>query len=444
MATPPSNTEAEDPERSGLRLILAALAITAAGFITAYQFAAPPPPRTVRIATGSANGAYHHFAKRYQARLAEEGITLEIQESAGSVENLHLLQGTDGAPRVDIAFVQGGTGSLATQPQRLRSVGSLFLEPLWIFSRGDAPLTTLKELEGLRIAVGTKESGAEALAKQLLGLQKFQRPPKQINMDNKQAAKALSDGRIDAALLVLSPNAPIFQDLIQRPGLQLMDFRRAEALSAHLPFLTALTLPEGILNLQQNLPATPIRLLAPAASLVVRQDLHPAIVDILLKSANEIHRKPGPLGSKIDFPSASLLEFPLTDGAERFFTHGPPMLQRYLPFWLAAQINRLKVMLLPLITLLIPLIKIMPPLYRWRIRSRIYRWYRDLQQLEAEANQSRDAETLKRIEARLEALEQEASTIKVPLSYAEEFYRLRKDFAFIRAILQNKRPTAHL
>ena len=404
------------------------LLLTLIGFVIAWQFVNPAPPRTLVIATGQADGAYYLFAQRYRERLAESGIELEIRTTAGSIENLELLQDED----VDLAFVQGGTGAHA-ETGRLTSLGSLYYEPLWVFYRGGQELAGLGELLDRRIAIGARGSGTYAIASQLLADNAVDSDADNIRpIGGATAKEALLQGRIDAIFLVAAPAAPLVQELLRRQDIRLMSFARATAYTRLHPFLSAVTLSEGVIDLKANIPPRDTVLLAATANLVAREDFHPALVSLLLQAATSVHQANDLFGKPGIFPNQSNLDFKLNEDARRFYKHGPPFLQRYLPFWTASLLDRLKVMLVPLLTLLLPLIKIAPPTYRWRVRKKIYRWYGELQALETGTPAGHGGEALESLLQKLDELEDEVRKVSVPLSYADELYNLRLHIGLAR------------
>jgi TRAP transporter TAXI family solute receptor len=402
--------------------------VTLIGFVIAWQFVNPAPPRTLVIATGHADGAYYLFAQRYRELLAENDIELEIRTTAGSIENLKLLQ--DGS--ASLAFVQGGTGA-ELDAHTFTSLGSLYYEPLWVFYRGEQTLTRLSELQGMRIAIGAHGSGTHAIASQLLADNSIDKGADTIRpIGGITAAEALLQGEADAMFLVAAPAAPLVQRLLHEQDIRLMSFARATAYTRLHPSLSAVTLPGGVIDLQANIPPGDTTLLAATANLVASEDFHPALVSLLLQAATRVQGAGDLFAQPGVFPNKDNLEFPLNDDARRFYKHGPPFLQRYLPFWTASLIDRLKVMLVPLLTLLLPLIKIMPPTYRWRVRKKIYRWYRELQTLDTETTGQHTSEELDSLLNNLDKLEEEVRKVSVPLSYADELYSLRLHIGLVR------------
>ena len=411
-----------------------AIILALAGCFVAWQFVNPAPPDTITIATGQPGGAYLLFAERYQAVLAREKITLNILETAGSVENLQLLENAPDS--VDIAFVQGGIASAAGNPG-LESLASLYYEPLWVFYRGAETLTRLTQLQSKRVAAGEPGSGTHAMAMMLLEDNRLQINPAEIlSVGGQEAAEALISGRADAAFFVASVQSPLVQQLLRQQDIHLMSFERADAYTRLHHSLSRITLPEGTIDLQENIPPRNTLLLAATANLVVRDDFHSSLVDLLLQAAEEVHGG----GSLFDepgyFPNDQNLIFPLNDRARHYFKHGPSFLQRYLPFWTANLLDRMKVMLIPLLTLLIPLIKIMPPTYRWQARKKVYRWYRELKDLDYEHPDQLPTDTLLTTISKLDEMEEEARKVTIPLSYSDELYNLRLHIDLVRRKLK--------
>ena len=406
---------------SGLAVLLAL-----AGFVLAYQFVEPAPPKVITLATGSPTGAYHAFGLAMRDILADNDIELNLHNSAGSDENAALL--ADGT--VDIALMQGGTPlDVVPGGEHLRALASLYYEPMWIFHRLDPAPTRLSELAGRRVNRGAEGSGTRRLADELLTLnsvtgEKFR------ELDTTTASKALRAGELEALFMVSGEKSTEVQALLQAPTVALMDLPRAQAYHLHRRYLSPLTLPAGAIDLASERPPTQRHLIAVTAMLVARTDLHPALVDLLLLSAPKIVGGDGLFHSAGQFPSGLYLSIPLGKEAQRFHKRGPSFLQRFLPFWAATLIDRLVVMLIPLAALVIPLFKLFPPLYRWRVRSRIYRWYKDLQRIEN--NLDAGGADPEELAAAVRGLETEVKQVETPLSYADQLYHLRSHIDLVR------------
>ncbi len=395
-----------------LKLYWPAVVLTLAGFLLAYQFVDPAPPARLVMATGSEQGAYARVAEQYRRILADNGVQLEIRHTRGSLENLQLL--SSGA--ADVAFVQGGTEKNAKET--LYSLGSLYFEPVWLFYRAEEPLQRLIDLPGGRVAIGAAGSGTLALARELIEVNRLSTEAFELRELGGQAAvEQLLSGELDAVFLVVGVDSAMIQQLLRAPGVRLMSFRRAQAYTKHLDYLSDVVLSEGMIDMRENIPAHDVRMLAPAATLVSAENLHPALVDLLLQAAQQIHGDGGWFSDNGDFPSPRFSGFPLSPEASRFYKHGPPFLQRFLPFWAATLIDRLKVMLLPLVVIMLPLMKVMPPIYTWRMRARIYRWYDDLESLESRIRPDMSEAENRACEQELTQLLTEVRKVHVPLSF---------------------------
>ena len=405
----------------------------------AYWLADPQPPRHVVLATGPAQSAYAEFGRRYAQELRRFGIAVELRTTVGSRDNLRLLR--DPKEHVDLAFVQGGSSERMRTPEEeaqeepLVSLGSLFYEPVWIFHRGDKRIEKLPDLRSLRVNTGARGSGTPGLLMRLLAANQMERDDiTRSTLGDTDAVVALLAGRVDAITLVSAPESPFVQMLLATPGVQLLEFGNAEAYARRYRYLSPVVLPRGVADLARDVPRHDVPLLATTTSLVAREGTHPALVQLFVQAAARIHGAPGWISRAGQFPSPANSEFPLAKDAERFYRTGPPLLQRYLPFWLANLVDRMWVALFSIVAVLIPLSRLLPPLYQFRVRSRIFRWYRNLRLIEAEVDEKdrSRAELL----ASLDKLEGRVAAVKVPLSYADELYRLRQHIHLVRERLQ--------
>ena len=416
--------------REKLKLFLPAIGLTIVGFVVAYQFVDPAPPRAISIACGPQEGANFIYATAYQKIMAKEGVTLNIKTTEGSVENLKLLQAeSDG---VEVAFVQGGLKSLV-QNGNLMSLGSLFFEPLWIFHRTDLAIERTSDMKGMRLAVGEEGGGTRILTMQLLELNGINTENTRIlSVGHRKAADMLMKGEVDVAFFVSTHRAPYVIKLIDSKSLKFMGMRRAEAYAFLYHYLFLLRVPEGVIDFEANIPSRDLTMVAPTTQLVARSDLHPALVNLLMQAAEEVHESGTEFERQGQFPSPKYLDFELSEEAERYYESGPPFLQRYLPFWLANFISRMKIMLLPIIVLFFPLFKVIPSIYRWRMRSRVYRWYSELDAVDPETHKEEVAESLQEFLGKLDEIEEKVSNVTVPLAYTSGIYALRVHIQMLR------------
>ena len=448
--------------------ILLALALLA----VAYWMLDPTPPKRVTLATGPAQSAYAEFGNRYAALLKKNGIEVLLLPSEGSSENLQMLR--DGY--ADLAFVQGGSGNLQTgtvaDPQTLaqsgiQSLGSLFLEPLWLFYRSDAVrgvaskagLSTLAQLAGLRVNVGTAGSGVPDLMGKIFAVNRMDPATLRLSkLEQTPATVAFLNGEIDALVFASAPESPMVQMLLQTPGVRLLDFAQNEAYSRRFDFLAPVTLPRGVVDLAANVPAQDVRLVAPTTTLLAGEKVHPAILQLFAQASLKLHGGAGWFNRAREFPNAANSEFPMVQEAERTLKNGVPLMQRYVPFSWANLIERMWLALGIILAVLLPLSRVVPPLYQFRIRSRIFRWYGQLRDIEdrlgqlqnhpvkasgksldpsAQANSPAPAnpagEPLTTALAKeLADMQARVEKISVPLSYTNELYALRSNIELVR------------
>lgn len=404
-----------------------------------YWLVDPAPPRTIDISTGQENSAYEHLAKRYAQELAKNQIELSLQNSQGSQENLQRISDPDS--EIELGFVQSGsTEETEAREKGLVSLGSLFYEPVWIFYRSNKEFNSISQFKGKLVNVGAAGSGVGRLFRQILSVNGMSETDLKLgDLANTPATVALLDGKIDALVFSSASDSPLLQMLLQTPGIHLFDFAQAEAYTRRFPFLSHVVLPRGIVDLGRDIPARDYHLISPTATLVAHESLHPALIGLLLQAAHKIHGGAGWFSHQGEFPSDKYTEIPVAPEAEKFYKNGPPMLQRYLTFWMANFFERMWVVALALGALLLPLSKIIPPLYVWRIRSRVYRWYGQLrlveQAIENVAPEQRQ-QTAERQLRRLDEIEEKVNRISIPLSFAEQLYGLRSHINFVRKRVQ--------
>jgi ABC-type nitrate/sulfonate/bicarbonate transport system substrate-binding protein len=420
-------------------------AVLAVGLLVmAYLWLDPAPPKRVTLATGPAQSAYDEFGMRYRKALAANGIDVVLLPSQGSSDNLRLLR----EGKADLGFVQGGSNERATADESgLESLGSLFVEPVWLFYRSGAgvrrvarggepaPLTSLTQLQGLRLNVGTAGSGVPRLMDKLFEANKVD--PKTIalsQLEQTPATVAFLAGELDAIVFASAPESLMVQMLLQTPGVELMDFAQSEAYSRRFPFLTPVVLPRGVVDLAHDLPPADLRLVATTTALLTREETHPALLQLFAQAARDLHGPAGWFNRAGAFPALEHSEYPVSREAERAIKAGQPFLQRYLPFWLANLVERMWLALGIIIAILLPLSRIVPPLYAFRIRSRVFRWYGQLRAIETQM-QSHPADVAQLVRE-LDALEEKVGRITVPLSYADELYALRNNINLVRHRLQ--------
>jgi TRAP transporter TAXI family solute receptor len=401
------------------------------------EFSSSMPPHRFTWLAGRQGGAYYMAAEAFQKQARSLGFDIDIVETAGSVEALQKLESGDG----DVAFIQGGVAAQA-DPDKVSTLATVSYEPLWIFYRKalapGEPLNSLEQLVGKRIAIGEPNSGTHELAKVVLQDAGITNDDATLlEIPTSAAVAGLQKGDIDAALLVSSYPAATVQTLANDPNLELMNLRYADALARRHRYLSVLTLPRGTFDIVGDVPREDIRLLSTRANLMMRQGFHPDLVR-LLSIAAVTYFSPGSFFAEPDeFPNTVYTDLPVSREAKAYLEqvkNGNSQLDRYLPFWLANLIDRMWVALTLILAVVLPLSRVIPPIYRFRVRSRVFRWYAQLRRIEDDAAAA-DADR-QALLAELDALEQRVEHIPVPLAYADELYALRANIGLVRSRLR--------
>jgi TRAP-type uncharacterized transport system substrate-binding protein len=400
-----------------------------------FHFVRPAAPSVVTISTGPEGSTFQRVAERYAKAFAANGVTLRLRPSNGSLENLRRL--ADPAGDVDFGFVQVGVTLPAPAPgeprRELASLGTIARQPLYMLVRG-VPPDRLSALAGKRLVVGPEGSGTRVLALALLKANGVEPggATTLLDLDDDLVGDALMKGEIDAAFLMGDSASPrVIRSIVERPGVSVLQLSQLEAYLRRFQDLGRIVIPMGAYDLARNLPAADLHLVASSVELVARADLHPAISDLLLETMRDVHGRAGLLQKAGEFPIALEHELPLSADARRYYQSGKRWLYRMLPFWAASLADRFLMVLLPLVLLLVPVFRLMPTLYRWRVRNRVYRIYGALLELERDVL-ARAGVDQAGLLGRLDEIERRAEALKLPVTYADQFYVLREHIGLVR------------
>lgn len=402
----------------------------------------PSPPREVEMTTGASDGAAHQFALRYQAYLKAHGVTLKLRISSGAVQNLERLNA--GTP---IGFVQGGLGQQVLDAQdaendtALRSLGVIGYEPIWMFASPTLAKTLargLTPLAGKKVAIGAEGSGTRKVGLDLL--QSYGVTPANATLTadgGVTAANALLNKSIDVFFIIGAPQSPAVQLLLGKQNeAHLVSIEHAEGLTRRFPYMSLVTLKAGSIDPAQDRPGVDITLLTTTANLVIRKDIHPALAYLLLQAAHDVHRSGTLLNRPGEFPNPRATEFPLAEEASRYYKDGKPFLQRYLPYWAANALQRLLLVLVPLIAIAIPVFRVVPRLFEFKEKNRLYRRYAVLLDMERDiTSRTLNAEEIASATVRLDKIEHEVSHMKFSLDFSDRVYTLRQHVDYVRSQL---------
>jgi TRAP transporter TAXI family solute receptor len=426
MPEPPGSTDAHHRRRI---VVIAAVMIIAIGAAFAFLIG-PPPQRRIVIATGVEGGMYHRYVQRYVEILKHAGVKVEERMTGGAADNYELLRNPKSG--VDVAFMQGGVAP-EPPPDGIVMIASLYYEPLWIFYRGSDTLSRLNQLRGKRVAVGTPGSGTRAFIVPLLTANGVDERNTDVwGIGGTEAQDALRDGKVDAAFVVGPANTPMIMDALHNPAFKLMSMPRADVYPRLFPHITRLTLPAGMIDLAGNVPPEQIELIGTKAMLVARDTLHPALVNLLIDAAREIHEGQGRFEAAGEFPGVAPVDLRVSPYADQHTRYGSSLFYQYLPFWLATLLERLIIIVAPLVVVLVPLATYLPRVRTWWVRSRIYRWYGELALLERDVRTREGVLPVAQWLATLDRIERAVAGIKAPASFASEAYTLREHVALVR------------
>lgn len=413
-----------------------ALALVGGAFWLAGRYIQPAPPRQITMTVGPEGGAYERFAHEFQLALAQNGIKVVLRTTRGAREDLDLLKDPDSG--VTLAVVQGGVATEA-DGESLMSLAALYHEPVWVFMRQGVKAQRLSALKGLKLSIGPQGSGVRTLAEQLLSANGVDAHNASLgDFASDEAARQLIFGKVDAIIVVGAPESELISSLMRVPTLRIMGFDQAEAYTRLFPYLSHIVLPMGAYDLERNLPERDLSLIAPTANLVVRDDLHPALTSLILDAATDITGDAGMLRREGQFPSPKGVDIPLSEDADRYMKSGPSFLHKHLPFWLAVWFDRMIVLLIPLVAVMLPVMRLAPSVYAWRVKSRLYRWYGKLKELEFDLDTDGGSLSPAQAQSRLDEIERGVSHIRTPLAFSENLYNLRSHIELVRQRLNKQ------
>jgi uncharacterized protein len=410
-------------------LIAIVTALIATFLYFLFRHIEPPPPTLVTIATGSKSGAYYQYAQRYAAELKKHGIALNVLETTGSVDNLSRINDPKG--NVQFAFVQSGIVAEGVQHPEIESLASVSYEPIWVLSKPALKLTRLTALKGKRIAIGAKGSGTQPVAVELLAANEVDERSATLRpLSAADGLAALARDEVDAVISISAPNAPLIQEAL-RERLSVLEFEQADAYARRYPWLAKVTLPKGSASFAANQPERDVTLVAASANLVARTDTHRAIAFLMLDIASEVHASAGPLHNLKQFPNEQNLQFSQSEESKRFFKTGRPVLQRYLPFWLANLIERLLVSIVPALAIGIPLAKLIPAFFDYREKAAVLLLYDEADLLDRDHQAGRVNGALMR--EKLEDIEARLGKLGLGANRHVDVYNLRGHLDVLRA-----------
>src|SRR6516164_5008430 len=393
-----------------LVIIVPSTAVILAGFYVIYWFIDPIPPRHFVIAAGMTGSGYDNRARQYARILARDGVELKVRNAAGGVQ----------AALTALGFAQ------PRDTATIYSLGGVFDAPIFIFYRNAEPIAQFAQLRGKRLSIGAPGTALRGLMMQVLtATDAVDASNRLVDLDSSEAIDALIAGEIDVAMVASQLDASFLQRALDAPGIRIMNVAQAEAIAKAVPGLKHVVLWRGLISLIRDDPNSDIDLLASRNSLLVRNDLHPALQYSLLEAMREVHWAPGPFNRLGEFPAEQPNDLPLSPTAEAFYRSGSTFWQRYTSFWLASLLNRIIFFVIPVVAALVPVIGFAPRFYRWLYLHRINQLHRALGNLESELAHGAGGSRLGEYQARLAEIESAVRMFKVARPFEIDLHRLR-------------------
>lgn len=409
--------------------LAAAVAIVSiVSLVLIYFF--PAPPSKITMATAFKGSSFEYYGQQYREIFARSNVELELRETAGALQNVKLLQ--DQNSGVQIAFVLGGVSDGKHSPGLL-SLGTVYNNPFWIFYSSNEPFDRLSQLKGKRIAVGPVGSATRASAEQILGKGGVNSETATLlPFGGSAAVDAMNDGKVDAVWILGAPDATAVHSFLGNPNLRIMSFPNAEAFTRIFPEVARMVLPQGVIDIDRNVPPNDVQLIGVTAKVLVRSDLHPEIVQLLLQTMVEVHGGANIFQRTGEFPNSTDVEYPVAPAAIDFYKNGPSFMQRHLPLWLSVHAQRAIAVLVTAIALGLPLFRFLPSAYNWITRRRLVYWYAQLKALEASFDAEPTDKPLTEKQAEIERIEEAVSHIRFPLTFSDQLYNLRSHIDIVR------------
>ena len=396
------------------------------------RFIFPAPPQHLRIAAGSQGSYFHDVASTYKTALAKEGISLEIVQTLGALDNLQLVN----AGKVDLALAHDGLVQANAEPE-LRSLGSISYEPIWVFRRKGTPvLNDLTQLKGMRVNIGPEGSGVRFLSLQLLSLSGVTPQNTQFfDVSTMESIELLNSGRLDVGFFMDPPENQNIKSLFTSQEILEVNLKDADAFHRNLRYLHVTPLAASTIDMASAQPASEFRTVSVTNTVVVNRQLHPAIQYLTLSIMDKSHHAPSLISAEGEFPSDKDVGLPLSDEAEIFYEKGMPFLSQYLPFELASIVERLAKSLLPFLLVIFPILKFIPTIFKWHTSRKFSKLYKSLANVEARMRSNSAQLSAAECVSLLNRIEEEIALENLSLS-SSEVYVLREHIELVRGQIQ--------
>src|SRR6516225_7069828 len=399
----------------------------------------PSPPSKVTMATAFKGSSFEYYGRQYREIFARFNVNLELRATAGAVENIKILQ--DPRSGVQISLMVSGVSDGKHAPGLL-SLGTVYNNPYWIFYSSNEQFDRLSQLKGKRIAIGPEGSATRASAEQILGKGGVNSETATfLPFAGTAAVEAMNDGKVDAVWIIGAPDATAVKSFLENPNVRIMSLPMAEAFTIIFPHLVRLIFPQAVIDVDRNIPREDVTLIGTTAKVLVRSDLHPEIVQLLLQAMVETHRGREIFQRIGEFPNSIDTEYPVAPAAMDFYRNGPSFMQRFLPLWLSVHAQRAIAVLVAAIAIGLPALRLPPVVYQWIMRRRLIYWYGKLKALEASFDNDSNDKYVPEKKAEIERIEDAVSHIRFPLTFTDQLYNLRSHIDIVRRKIASRANT---
>jgi hypothetical protein len=386
----------------------------------------PIPTTDITLATSYKGGDWYMFGEHAIEPLKEEGIKLNVLATNGSIENADDLIN----PKIDTnaAFIYAGSVS-QEQSKQMYSLGSISYDPVWIFYRKElvGKVSTFQDLAKYRVVLAPKKSGSYVLTKKLFhanGIE-IENNPNFVPGTWESASADLLENKADVYIFLTTIVDPIVQKLLVAPEVALFDVPNAQAYQKKFSYLESVMLPAGSIDIEKQIPAKDISLIATTTTLAVRRDMHPALqLGLLMAMKHTIQESPRLFFAKRnEFPAYVDPGVQISPTARSYYNYGPPKAITYLPYWLAVFVDRFTLVVLAAFAVIYPLSKLNFQLrnFRFTILKRTY--YEMLFNLEKEITGKRlTSEEQEALLKKLDLIDKNVLKHRIPVGQEVEYF----------------------
>lgn len=318
--------------------------VVAIGLVLAVFLNAPP--RKITIAAGPKGGFFDTTAQMLRDKLKADGVAVEI---VNTDETLNIIKAVDDTKsKVDIGFIAHEVDH--DKYENIQSLGSITMDPLFIYLRPGLDITSPSQFAGLRLGVSPANSGSRIVTDAILGLYGISSSNATfVTLSLMEMASAVEGGLIDVAFFLQPTNNKIVARLGEGGKVKLMSLERADAIVKKYGYLHHLTIDRGGFSLEKDLPPADVHMVGIPVTVISKDYLHPAIVTDVTLALKDAFRAPTLVTARGTFPTMDLeRDLDSNADAEKIYKSGTgyiPPLYKVLNFWVAGVLDKIALLL---------------------------------------------------------------------------------------------------